>query len=35
VTEEVCNPANTGIIRQIKRPRKPPITKKDDFYGKS
>jgi hypothetical protein len=31
VTKEVCNPANTGIIRQIKRSRNPPVTKRDDF----
>jgi hypothetical protein len=31
VTEEASNTTNTGIIRQIKRSRKPPATKKDDF----
>jgi hypothetical protein len=34
VTEEVCNTTNTGIIRLIKRPKKPPVIKMDDFYGK-
>jgi hypothetical protein len=30
-TREVCNTTNTGIIRLIKRSRKPPVTKKNDF----